>query len=293
MSTVALITIVHGRHDHLANQAVSVRDGTRHPDLWVVVAMNDPTLTVAGACVLHLDTDLPGLPLAAARNLGARHAISLGADVLVFLDVDCLPGPRLVEASAAAVDDAPDVVWSGVVTYLPPPPDRGYALTDLQTLDAPHPGRPAPDAGERLDNPDPDLFWSLCFALHRHTWQRIGGFCEEYVGYGGEDTDFARVVHERGFRHGWLGDARPYHQHHEIESPPVRHVDAIVRNAAIFHDRWGVWPMTTWLNAFAELGLVECHDGRWHRTQARDVPAVPERQTPGTTSRAQPRSGHV
>lgn len=129
MSTVAPITIVHGRHDHLANQAVIVRDGTRHPDLWVVVAMNDPTLTMAGACVLHLDTDLPGLPLAAARNLGARHAISLGADVLVFLDVDCLPGPRLAEASAAAVDDAPDVVWSGVVTYLPPPPDRGYALT--------------------------------------------------------------------------------------------------------------------------------------------------------------------
>ena len=82
MSTVALITIVHGRHDHLANQAVSVRDGARHPDLWVVVAMNDPTLTVAGACVLHLDTDLPGLPLAAARNLGARHAISLGLSLI-------------------------------------------------------------------------------------------------------------------------------------------------------------------------------------------------------------------
>lgn len=269
MSTVAAVTIVHGRHEHLANQAVALDGGTRNPDLWVVVAMNDPTLSVPGAYVLHLDTDLTGLPLAAARNLGARHAISLGAEVLIFLDVDCLPGPRLIEACARAVDEEPDVVWSAVVTYLSPPPAQGYDLSNLQAYDAPHPGRPAPGAGERLVNPDPDLFWSLCFAVDHRTWRRVGGFCEEYIGYGGEDTDFARVVHQQGFRHGWLGDARVYHQHHEVETPPVRHVDSIVRNAGIFHARWGQWPMTTWLTAFAELGLVDVRDGRWQRTQVR------------------------
>lgn len=271
MSTVALVTIVHARHDHLANQIASVDQGTREPDLWVVVAMNDPTLTVPGAYVLHLDTYAADLPLAAARNLGARHAISLGAEILIFLDVDCLAGPGLIEAYAQAAQDAPDVVWSGVVTYLPPPPEHGYALGDLQAYDAPHPGRPAPAPGERVDNPDPDLFWSLSFALHRQTWRLVGGFCDEYVGYGGEDTDFGRLVHQRGVRHGWLGAARAYHQHHEVESPPVRHVDAIVRNGAVFHERWGVWPMTSWLTAFAELGLVEFHSGQWRRLESRDV----------------------
>lgn len=265
--TVATITIVHGRRRHLANQAQTLARGTRRPDHRVVVAMDDPDLEVPGARVLHLRGGSPELPLAAARNLGAQEAGDLGAEVLVFLDVDCLAGADLVPAYAAAVTDEPDVVWSGPVTYLPPPPPGGYDLTTLEGVDAPHPGRPAPEPGERLPNPRPELFWSLSFALAQDTWSRIGGFCEEYTGYGGEDTDFGRLVLERGARHGWVGGARAYHQHHEVESPPVRHLDAILRNAAVFHERWGEWPMTTWLHQFADLGLVEWRDGRWQRAR--------------------------
>ena len=32
-----------------------------------------------------------GLPLAAARNVGAAAALTLGAELMIFLDVDCLP----------------------------------------------------------------------------------------------------------------------------------------------------------------------------------------------------------
>lgn len=265
MSTIAAITIVHGRRQHLGNQAMTLARGTRQPDFRIVVAMNDPGLEHPGARVLHLDTDGPDLPLAAARNLGAEHALALGADVLVFLDVDCMVGPGLVRGYARAVDDARDVIWSGPVTYLPPPPTDGYDLAALEQYDDPHPGRPAPIPGQRWLNPHADLFWSLSFATHGEAWSQVGGFCEEYVGYGGEDTDFGRLAHDRGVRHVWLGDARAYHQHHETESPPLRHLDAILRNGAVFNSRWGEWPMTSWLTAFADMGLVELHEGHWRR----------------------------
>ena len=115
----------------------------------------------------------------------------------------------------------------------------------------------APDfMGERITGGDPDLFWSLSFALHRRAWLRVGGFCEEYVGYGGEDTDFGRSVVSAGLELAWTGSARAYHQHHEVEDPPVRHLDDILRNAAIFHRRWGRWPMGGWLHEFERQGLI-------------------------------------
>ncbi len=65
------------------------------------------------------------LPLAAARNLGARCAAErVGADTMIFLDVDCIPAPGLVDDyRSLAADDGPDGgnrVSSGPVGYLPP-----------------------------------------------------------------------------------------------------------------------------------------------------------------------------
>ena len=45
--------------------------------------------------------------------------------------------------------------------------------------------------------------------------------------------------------------------------PPVEHVADIVRNANLFHERWGWWPMAGWLEAFDARGLAHLRDGRW------------------------------
>jgi hypothetical protein len=37
----------------------------------------------------------------------------------------------------------------------------------------------------------------------------------------------------------------------------VQHLTSILRNARIFHQRWGTWPMEGWLSAFEELGLIK------------------------------------
>lgn len=262
---VGTVTVAHGRHEHLRRQQRSLAEGSRVPDEVVVVAMEDPALALLDRpTVVELPADPARLPLAAARNAGARAAFDLGCDVLVFLDVDCLVDAHLVGAYAEVVRDEPRTVWSGPVTYLDPPPAAGYDLSALAHLDSPHPARPAPAVGERETGADPDLFWSLSFACSADAWQRIGGFCEDYIGYGGEDTDYARLIVDAGLDLGWVGAARAFHQWHPVSRPPVEHVHDIVRNAEIYRGRWGATPMLGWLEAFEERALVRRDDeGRW------------------------------
>jgi N-acetylglucosaminyl-diphospho-decaprenol L-rhamnosyltransferase len=265
MSRLAVVTVAHGRHDHLDRQRSSLERSIRPPDEHVVVAMGDPELEQSGVARASIGSTALGLPLAAARNLGARAALGLGADVLVFLDVDCLAGSSLVDAYARAVECRPETVWSGPVTYLDPAPEQGYDLARLEELDSPHPARPAPAVGAWATGADPDLFWSLSFACSALAWARTGGFCEDYVGYGGEDTDFGHLIARAGLDLGWLGSARAFHQWHPVSRPPVEHLADIVRNAELFRSRWGSVPMLGWLRAFEEQGLVTVDArGRWH-----------------------------
>ena len=263
---VAVVTIARGRHDHLRRQLRSLARATP-PRRHVVVAMGDPALedvvrreasaaTAGETSVVHVPAG-DRLPLAAARNRGAEAALAAGAQVLVFLDVDCLAGPGLLEGYRAAVIEEPATVWSGPVTYLSPPGPDGYDLDSLAALDDPHPARPAPPPGRRVRGGDPDLFWSLSFALGADTWRRVGGFCEDYTGYGGEDTDFGRLVQAAGLELGWVGEARAYHQHHLGGDPPVQHAADLVRNGRLFRDRWGSWPMRGWLDELVRLGVLQ------------------------------------
>lgn len=258
----AVITLVHGRHQHLAAQQRALRASTAQPADYVVVAMDDPEVGAPPpdlpGTTLQVNSGGPNLPLARARNLGAKTALARGAELLVFLDVDCLPSPDLLAAyeQAAEAPEGTGRLLCGPVTYLDPPGPDGYGLDRLDTLDNPHPARPAPEPGQVVPDENPDLFWSLSFAVDAETWQQIGGFCEDYTGYGGEDTDFARVARRSGVELAWVGGARAYHQWHPTEDPPVQHLADIVRNANLFYRRWGSWPMGGWLDAFRESGLI-------------------------------------
>ncbi|MER7760973.1 galactosyltransferase-related protein [Streptomyces sp. NPDC097619] len=294
---MAVVTLVAGRHRHLALQQDALDRGARRPDTYVVVTMDDPAageLAARGspaASVVPVAVPASGrFPLAGARNAGARRALALGAEVLVFLDVDCLPGPDTVARYAEAAFDGG--LLCGTVAYLPPPPAGGYRLADLPHMAAPHPGRPAPAPDRLLTGGDPNLFWSLSFALTATTWRRVGGFCEEYTGYGGEDTDFAHLAQRAGVDLCWLGGAPVHHQYHPVEDPPVRHLADILRNGALFRRRWGRWPMEGWLHAFARLGLVR-HDSAtdtWEATGDRPTADadVPQATTGLWTSNGRP-----
>jgi GT2 family glycosyltransferase len=258
--TTAAITVAAGRHDHLQLQLAGFARSTRRPDVHVVVAMGDPEIAPHcghGVTVVELPADPnSGLPVGRARNVGAAAALQSGADVLIFLDVDCVPSPTTVTEYETAVARHPGTLLSGIVRYLPPPPRAdGYDLDRLGELGHAHDARPAPSAGcvIRLDY---ELFWSVSFALDRMTWLAIGGFDEGYTGYGGEDTDFAQHARARSVPCCALGGAVVYHQWHPAPEPPLQHLTDIVHNARRFRERWGWWPMRGWLTGFANLGLV-------------------------------------
>lgn len=231
----------------------------------------------------ELETPVDGeLPLAAARNVGADEAIGRGCDLIVFLDVDCLVSVDALGRYEWAWRRTRGrrrrpVLLSGAVSYLPPlsPGQVAYPAAGLASLARPHAARPSPGPGRLVRADDLRLFWSLSFAVAARHWDDIGGFATGYRGYGGEDTDFAMRVAAVGGELYWVGGADAFHQHHEVESPPVRHRVSIVRNANYFRERWGWFPMEGWLGAFERLGLAKRDPvtHRWVVLQV-DEPAV-------------------
>jgi len=258
----AIITTVCGRGSHLRRQLEGLDRSATPADLHVLVALDDPGVRQiasgrAATCVVDQSVPHWPLPVAAARNLGASVALQDGAELLVFLDVDCIPGSSLIGRyqDAAAHPEHADALLCGPVTYLAPPGPCGYPA-DLDALAHPHPARPNPEPDDIVASSDYALFWSLSFAVTANTWYRVGGFCERYRGYGGEDTDFGYSAAAAGVGMRWVGAAHSFHQHHPVSDPPTEHLHDILRNAEIFHERWGWWPMEGWLKSFEQAGLI-------------------------------------
>lgn len=253
--SVSVLTIVRNRTAHLANLLEGVRRSAVQPDEVVVVDMSDDPVSLPGLqpFVRIERFETTGLPLAKARNRAAECATG---DRLVFLDVDCIPMRECVGRLAAAIEETDGLVC-GEVRYLGPgDASEGWNEVSLIGKGKAHPVRPFPREGlEPVDNPG--LFWSLAFAIRRSTFDRIGGFDERFTGYGGEDTDFGFAAREAGCPLYFLGGALACHQYHETFDPPLQHLDDIVANAGRFHRKWGIWPMSGWLEQFAQLGLIE------------------------------------
>ncbi|WP_279351323.1 galactosyltransferase-related protein [Erythrobacter litoralis] len=199
--------------------------------------------------------------LAKARNAAAAAALS---ETLVFLDVDCIPSPDFVADYAAAMSEEGGV-FMGEVGYLPSgATDRGIDFAEFERQAVLHSERAGPPQSALGPCRDYRCFWSLNFALSRTTFERVGGFDERYVGYGGEDTDFGRKLAEAGIPIWWARGAKAYHQYHPHHMPPVHHLDSVMRNSSLFCDKWGEPTMQHWLRAFRLMGLIDRDSaGEW------------------------------
>ncbi|EMI53307.1 glycosyltransferase family 2 protein [Rhodopirellula sallentina] len=251
------LTIVRGRELHLQNQARGWMQSVRKPDRWIIVGMDEdiiPPDTGGTIDVIteRVDTINESLPLAKARNRAAQLS---DADAMVFLDVDCIPSPNMLTTFEDAIGES-DRLWMGSPRYLPAGATTSdWSMPELREKAIAHPYQPRLTEGEWQPSTEYEKFWSLCFATTPDTFQTIGGFSEDFAGYGGEDTDFAFAAREAGVPFGFAG-AMAYHQHHAVCKPPLNHFDAIIRNAIQFRRRWDCWPMESWLNAFARHGLI-------------------------------------
>lgn len=153
-----------------------------------------------------------------SRNLGAAQA---QGEILVFLDADVLLNPEGLAAYAAYLGFRQQDLLYGYVGYdkarLAPSlwaPDTQVNWWDTRYL----------WQDDRLQ-PDPKLFhsayefaWAGNFAIYRETYQRLGGFDEGFVGWGGEDLAFAERAVQAGREVHFLVDAWAEHQDHAQDS---------------------------------------------------------------------------
>ena len=256
-ASVSVLTLVRGRRTHLVNLIAGLNESTVQPDELVIAYMQPeahgdlpPTAFPVRAVFVAGDE----MPLAAARNHAAGVA---NGEQLIFLDVDCIPAPTLVERYVATATE-PGGIRLGEVRYLPAGAVDGRL--DWATLDRVgrrHPARPPIGIDEVRPTPSHGELWGLSFAISATDWAKAGGMDERYVGYGGEETDFAARLERAGVAMFWVGGARAYHQHHIVHTPAYQHFDAIVRNARLFRATWGRWCMDYWLGHFAEHGLID------------------------------------
>lgn len=257
---ISVCTLAGGRAEHLHNVVLGLDAQDLPPDELVIAVMQPEAYVLPETRfpVRQLMIGAAGIPLAAARNAAARAA---AGETLIFLDVDCIPDPAFVADYARLLDEM-DVLLMGEVLYLPAGATAdGIDIVRFAAVGVKHSERAGPPVGPIGDCTDYRCFWSLNFAMRRSTFLAVGGFDERYVGYGGEDTDFGRMVFEAGVPIHWARGARVYHQHHAHHMPPVHHIDSVIANAARFRDKWGHFTMEHWLRAFTLMGLVRLVDG--------------------------------
>ena len=262
--TISVCTLAHGRAGHLENLVLGLARSTMAPDELVIAVMQPEPYDLPSVDfpIRQIMLGTNDIPLARARNAAGEGA---SGELLIFLDVDCIPHPRLVADYAAAWHEGGGVLM-GEVGYLPAgATDSGLDYERFDRLAVKHSERAGPPAEQLGLCRDYRCFWSLNFALSAQDFAALGGFDERYVGYGGEDTDFGRSIAAAGLPIWWVKGARAYHQHHKHHMPPVHHLDSVLANAMVFQDKWGEPTMQHWLRAFRLMGLIERDGNRWRK----------------------------
>lgn len=274
----ALITTVRRQHDALLDQVSGFSLGAEVPDLHVVVALADRTVSQGQlpitsdrweTVIAALPTVRQQLPTARGLELGIERAVQEGAELLILLDPACIPGPRFVELLHEHLASVPGTgrptVWAPAVQRLRPPPPEGYEFTKLKEwVVGAQPGVPALPP-EWVDAPlDPDQFTSPCLAISAADLESVGGLCPEYVGGVGHDTDLAVAVAQAGGEVRLVAGPVAYRQpeadqHSDgesVEDVERVHLAAMTTNAGVFRQRWNRWPVASWWTGPLRAGLV-------------------------------------
>lgn len=196
--SVSVVVTHYDQPTQLARTLAALAAQTLPPYEVVVADDGSPVPPRVPAGVRLVRQENHGFRAAAARNLGAR---ATSRAVLTFLDADTAPEPGYLAALTTRVSASPDVLSVG---------RRRHADLSGTGAELPEPTWLVDGYAETRDLLDADgrsfrFVISAVMACRRSLFDRLGGFDERYVGYGGEDWDFAYrawnagalLVHER------------------------------------------------------------------------------------------------
>ena len=257
---ISVCTLYSQRISHLQNLIQGLINSKIHPWELVIICMNDslPELPSTPFQINASVINSPHkLPLAQARTTASSIA---QGEFLIFLDVDCIPDPNLVETFAYHLEQE-DALYQGSIRYLHSEWRKQWTFETLHFDSSPHHLQGEEIEGNQRLNHAYEFFWSLCFGIRKSTFTQIGGFDSRFTGYGGEDTDFSFTARLNKVPFYKIS-ALSYHQFHASYSPPLNHLTDIVENAKVFYDKWNFLPMDNWLKQFAELGYIKLEDDR-------------------------------
>ncbi|MCP2192870.1 N-terminal domain of galactosyltransferase [Williamsia deligens] len=224
-AAVSVVVPYFRQQDQLDLMLTALSMQTHPADLLQVIVADDgsPTPPDTGAydgparpTVVRQDDR--GFRAAAARNLGAAAA---DGEVVCFLDADTIPEPSYIAEAVRLPSAGPDVLAVG---------RRRHADLDGWTparLRAWFEGGPAPTeltepgwlrdayrgSGDLLDADHRSYrhIISAVMTCSRELFTAVGGFDGTFVGYGGEDWEFAARAWERGAVLAHVPDAVAWH----------------------------------------------------------------------------------
>ncbi|MGB3468631.1 MAG: glycosyltransferase, partial [Cyclobacteriaceae bacterium] len=193
MMKTSVVIIVKNRTIQLSNTLYGISQQERLPDEVVIIHMNEDTPAVNYDDTKLIQQSLwdnkVAIPLGKARNMGADTA---SGDLILFLDVDCIPSTDWLVRMQEEVRDF-DGLLMGDISYLNKSETDRFTeeRSDLTGMGESLPFRPATPMQGKITDADYSLFWSLNFGISKKNFFDLRGFDEDFVGYGAEDTDFA------------------------------------------------------------------------------------------------------
>ena len=181
---VAVVTVVRGEHGALLAQVDGLSMNSWRPDVHVTVSVADrelhrnklpirsdrwDTVIVPGNALRRA----PGAAFRPSVIQGCDVALREGADVLVFVAVRCLPGPRLLQTYAEHAGNSTGttpVLWHAAEAVpLDVPQGPVYPVAaGLRSLISPHPA--ATSSGPTCG---PEAPWAESFAVRAGDWATL------------------------------------------------------------------------------------------------------------------------